>query len=116
MSNANVLTLTDANFEAEVIKSSQPVLVDFYASWCQPCKILSPIVDALADEFAGKARVGKVDTDAARSVSVKHGITALPTLLLFKNGQVAKRWVGLARKDDIAAAVTAAVTNGVAAQ
>lgn len=106
MSSANVVNLTDANFDAEVTGSSKPVLVDFYASWCGPCKILSPVIDSLADEFAGKARVGKVDTDNARAVSVKHGITALPTLLLFKNGQVVKRWVGLTRKEDIAAVLT----------
>jgi thioredoxin 1 len=106
MSSANVVNLTDANFDAEVINSAQPMLVDFYASWCGPCKILSPVVDALADQFAGKARVGKVDTDNARAVSVKHGITALPTLLVFKNGQVVKRWVGLTRKEDIAAVLT----------
>ncbi|MBL8760066.1 MAG: thioredoxin [Phycisphaerae bacterium] len=106
MSSANVVNLTDANFDAEVINSAQPVLVDFYASWCGPCKILSPVVDSLADQFVGKARVGKVDTDNARSVSVKHGITALPTLLVFKNGQVVKRWVGLTRKEDIAAVLS----------
>ncbi|MBM4109037.1 MAG: thioredoxin [Phycisphaerae bacterium] len=107
MASQNVVEFTDANFETEVLKSSQPVLVDFWAEWCTPCRMLAPTIDALAAEFAGKARIGKVDTDSNRGVSMKFGITAIPTLILFKGGQPARKFVGLAKKDDIAAAINA---------
>lgn len=108
MATANVREFTDANFEAEVLKSSQPVLVDFWAEWCMPCRMLAPVVDSVAEEFAGKAKVGKLDTDSNRGVSVKYGITAIPTVIVFKNGQVAKKFVGLTKKEDLAAALTEA--------
>ena len=106
MTSPNVVKRAAENFDPEVINSPTPGLVDFYASWCGTCKILSPVLDPIAHQFAGKSRVGKVDTDNARAVSVKHGITALPTLLVFKNGQVMKRSVGLTRKEDIAAVLS----------
>ncbi|MBX3386314.1 MAG: thioredoxin [Phycisphaeraceae bacterium] len=108
MANANVLTFTDANFETEVMQSQVPVLVDFWAEWCMPCKMLSPTIDALADEFKGKAKIGKVDTDSNREVSVKLGISAIPTVFIFKGGQVVKKFVGLQSKAQLAEALEAA--------
>jgi thioredoxin 1 len=106
MAGANIQTFTDANFDAEVIKSNVPVLVDFWAEWCMPCRMLTPTIEALGEQFAGKAKIGKVDTDANRKISVQFGITAIPTVILFKDGQIAKKFVGLTRKEDLAAAIT----------
>ena len=105
MASANVQTFTDANFEAEVVKSSQPVLVDFWAEWCMPCRMLAPTIDAVADEFAGKVKVGKVDTDSNRNIAVKYAINAIPTVILFKGGEVKKKFVGLTNKDDLTRAI-----------
>ncbi len=105
MASDNVSTFTDSNFDAEVIGSDVPVLVDFWADWCQPCKMLSPTIDEIADEFAGKAKVGKVDTDGNRAVSAKYGIRAIPTVILFKGGEPVKQFVGLAQKADMTAAL-----------
>jgi thioredoxin 1 len=105
MASTNVQEFTDANFESEVLNSSQPVLVDFWAEWCMPCRMLSPTIDAVADEYAGKIKVGKVDTDANRNISFKYGISAIPTVILFKDGQIRKKWVGLTSKDELARAV-----------
>ena len=91
----NVMELTDSNFEAEVIKSDKPVLVDFWAEWCQPCRMLGPTIEKLAKDYAGKVKVGKVDTDANRDVSMRYGISAIPTVILFKDGKVANKFVGL---------------------
>ena len=106
MAGANVQTFTDANFESDVLKSPVPVLVDFWAEWCMPCRMLTPTIEALGEQFAGKVKIGKVDTDANRQISVKYGITAIPTIILFKGGEVAKKFVGLTRKEDLAAALT----------
>lgn len=106
MAGANVQTFTDANFDADVLKSPVPVLVDFWAEWCMPCRMLTPTIEALGEQFAGKVKIGKVDTDANRQISVKYGITAIPTIILFKGGEVAKKFVGLTRKEDLAAALT----------
>jgi thioredoxin 1 len=105
MANANVREFTDANFEAEVIQADTPVLVDFWAEWCMPCRMLTPTIDAIADEFAGKVKVGKVDTDNNRNVSFKYQISAIPTVILFKGGEVKKKFVGLTSKDDLARAM-----------
>ncbi len=105
MASANVKEFTDANFEAEVVKSSTPVLVDFWAEWCMPCRMLTPTIDAVAAEFAGKVKVGKVDTDANRNVAMRFQINAIPTVILFKDGQVKKKFVGLTSKDDITRAL-----------
>ncbi|MGD9789246.1 MAG: thioredoxin [Phycisphaerales bacterium] len=106
MANANVKEFTDANFDAEVLKSSNPVLVDFWAEWCMPCRNLAPVIDAVADDFAGKAKVGKVDTDANQAIAVKYGITAIPTVIVFKGGQPVKKFVGFQKKDILAAALS----------
>jgi thioredoxin 1 len=105
VASANVKEFTDGNFETEVIKSSEPVLVDFWAEWCMPCKLLSPTIDQIAEEFVGKVKVGKVDTDSNRNTAVKFGISAIPTVILFKDGQVHKKFVGLQSKGDFVAAL-----------
>jgi thioredoxin 1 len=101
----SVMELTDSNFEAEVTNSSQAVLVDFWAEWCGPCRMLSPTISDLADEYDGKAKVGKLDTDKNRDTAVKFGISAIPTTILFKDGKVVKKFVGLTSKKDLKAAL-----------
>jgi len=108
MAADTVKEFTDANFEAEVLKSDKPVLVDFWAEWCAPCRMLAPTIDQVAGEFDGKAVVGKLDTDANRNVPVKYGISAIPTVILFKNGEVVKKFIGLTSKDDLASALSEA--------
>jgi thioredoxin 1 len=105
MASANVVEFTDSNFDMEVLRSEKPVLVDFWAEWCQPCRMLSPTIDAVADEYAGQVKVGKVDTDSNREISFKYGISAIPTVILFKGGEVRKKFIGLTSKDDIARAI-----------
>jgi thioredoxin 1 len=95
MASENVLELTDQNFEQEVLKSPTPVLVDFWAEWCMPCKMLTPTIEKLAKDYTGKIKVGKVDTDSNRDISIKYQISAIPTVILFKNGQVHQKFVGL---------------------
>ncbi len=108
MASEHVGEFTDDNFQTEVLGADQPVLVDFWAEWCQPCRILAPTIDELAGEFAGKVKVGKVDTDSNREISMKYGISAIPTVILFKNGEVAGKFIGLTKKQDLAAAMTEA--------
>ena len=103
--------LTDSNFQTEVLNSNIPVLVDFWAEWCQPCRMLGPTIDQLAQEYEGKAKVGKVDTDANRDISVKYGIQAIPTVLLFKGGQVQRKFVGLTSKEQFKSALDQLMTG-----
>jgi len=109
MASEHVKTFSDDNFDGEVLKSDKPVLVDFWAEWCMPCRMLAPTIDAVAEEFEGKVAVGKVDTDANRDVSMKYGISAIPTVILFKGGEVVKKFVGLTSKEDLSAALNDAV-------
>jgi thioredoxin 1 len=90
----NVREVNDASFETEVINSDKPVMVDFWATWCGPCKMIAPHVQALADEFAGRAVVAKVDVDANKQWAIKYGIQSIPTLLFFKSGKLVDRMVG----------------------
>ena len=107
MASEHVKEFTDQNFEAEVLKSDQPVLVDFWAEWCMPCRMLTPTIEKLAKDYTGKVKVGKLDTDANRDVSMKFGISAIPTVILFKNGQVAQKFVGLRQEKDFKEALDA---------
>lgn len=93
--------LTDSNFSEEVEKNDNPVLVDFWAEWCGPCRMVGPVVDEIADEYEGKVKVGKVDVDSNPQVSVKYGIRSIPALLIFKNGEVADQIVGAVPKAQI---------------
>ena len=94
MAGQGVLELTDGNFEQEVVKSSQPVLVDFWAEWCMPCRMLAPAIDELAKEFSGKVKVGKVDVDSNRETALKFNIMRIPTVIVFKDGQVVSKLEG----------------------
>jgi thioredoxin 1 len=105
MAGQNVVELTDQNFEQEVLNSDIPVLVDFWAEWCMPCRMLGPTIDKLATDYAGKVKVGKVDTDANRDTAIKYEISNIPTVMLFSGGQVAQRFVGLKQERDFKAAI-----------
>ena len=108
MASPSTIEFTDANFESEVLKSPVPVLVDFWAEWCMPCRMLTPTIDALATETAGKAKVGKVNVDHHQGIAVKYGIQSIPTVMLFKNGQMVKKWVGVVQKGTLSEALTSA--------
>jgi thioredoxin 1 len=100
MASELVKEFTDQNFEAEVLKSDVPVLVDFWAEWCMPCRMLTPTIEKIAKDYSGKIKVGKVDTDSNRDISMKYGIHAIPTVILFKKGEVAQKFVGLRQERD----------------
>ena len=95
------LEITDANFDAEVINSDKPVLIDFWAVWCGPCKLIAPVVEEVAKEYEGKVKVGKMDIDNNPNVAMKYGIRSIPTLLIFKDGKVVDQIVGAVPKNVI---------------
>jgi thioredoxin 1 len=101
----SVIELTDATFDNTVHDSDVPVLVDFWAPWCGPCKMIAPIIEEIAGEYTNKAKVCKLDTDEARDSAMEFGISAIPTIILFKDGQVQKKWVGLTSKKDLTEAI-----------
>jgi thioredoxin 1 len=104
-SSKNVVEFTDSNFETEVLQSDKPVLVDFWAEWCMPCRMLAPTIDKIAESYADKVKVGKVDTDSNREVAIKYQISAIPTVILFKDGQVAQKFVGLKQEREFKEAI-----------
>ena len=111
MASENVKEFTDGNFESEVLQSDQPVLVDFWAEWCMPCRMLTPTIEKIAKDYSGKVKVGKLDTDANRDVAIKYSISAIPTVILFRNGQVAQKFVGLRQERDFKEALDSAVVG-----
>ncbi len=101
------LEITDATFEQVVLKSDKPVLVDFWAAWCGPCRMVGPVIEQLSDEYKGTAVVGKIDVDANQEFAAKYGVRNIPTVLLFKNGEVVNRQVGVAPKQTYAESIDA---------
>ena len=95
---SKTVEITDANFDQEVLKSDIPVLIDFWAEWCGPCRMIGPVVEEMAGEYEGKAKIGKVNVDVNPEVSVKYGIRSIPALLIFKNGEVVDQIVGAVPK------------------
>ena len=92
--NSNVHTVSDATFEGDILKSDKPVLVDFWAPWCGPCRSVAPLVDELATQYSGKIKVAKINVDESSGVAMKYMVTSIPTFILFKNGEVADRVLG----------------------
>lgn len=103
MASEKVLALTDSNFEAEVLQSATPVLVDFWATWCAPCKAIAPVIDAIAEEYEGKVKVGKVNVDDNPGTPGKYGVRGIPTVILFKEGKVVDQVVGAVPKTQLEA-------------
>ena len=101
----SVITITSENFENEVIKSEKPVIVDFYADWCGPCKMMSPIIDAIAEEMDAEVKVGKVNSDDEIELAEKFGIMSIPTIIIFKDGKISSTFVGVTAKSEIINAV-----------
>ncbi|MEM9693355.1 MAG: thioredoxin [Myxococcota bacterium] len=101
MASDNVLIIDDNNFETEVLQSDTKVLIDFHAVWCGPCKVLTPIVEQVADEYAGKVKVAKIDVDQAPKTAMKYGIASVPTVMVFEGGEKKAQQVGVVKKDKL---------------
>ena len=112
MAGANVHAFDDSNFDSEVLHSDVPVLVDFWAEWCGPCQMLGPVIDELADEYAGKIKVGKVDVDKAPQTASRFGIQNIPTVMLFDKGHPVETLVGVRRKSDYQSVINALLGVG----
>ncbi|MBW4056569.1 MAG: thioredoxin [Proteobacteria bacterium] len=109
MASDNVLAFTDANFDREVLQSDVPVLVDFWATWCAPCKAIAPLIDTVADENAGKVKIGKVNVDENQATPGKYGVRGIPTIILFKNGVIVDQVVGAVPKSQLDALIAKAL-------
>lgn len=107
------IVITDQNFDQEVLQSNLPVLIDFWADWCAPCRIIAPIVEELARDYVGRLKVGKLDVDANPEVSMKYGIRSIPTLLLFRDGRVVEQIIGAVPKRHLLDKVSAHVASAV---
>ncbi len=103
------ITLTSGNFAGEVLNADKPVLVDFWASWCGPCKMLAPIIEELADEYEGKIKVGKVNVDDEQELAMNYGIASIPTVILFKDGEIKETLIGYREKEDFKAVINAQI-------
>ncbi len=101
MANEKVIVVTSENFENDVLKSEQPVLIDFWAPWCGPCRAVGPIVDELANEFEGKAKIGKINVDEQGELAQKFRVMSIPTIMLFKNGEVVDKVIGARSKPEL---------------
>ena len=97
----SVLTITDENFENEVLKSEGVVLIDFYADWCGPCKMMSPVIDEIAKELQGNVKVGKINVDNNQELAIKYDVMSIPTIIIFKNGMPVKSFIGVTNKQEI---------------
>ena len=115
MAGDNTLTFTDATFDKDVLASDVPVLVDFWAEWCGPCRMMTPAMDAVANDFAGRAKVGKVNVDENGGIAMRFNIRSIPTLLVFKGGKVVEQKVGAAPKGDLVKMIESHLTAPVAA-
>jgi len=109
MGDAKYITATEDNFKSEVLESSQPVLVDFWAEWCGPCKMIAPALEQLAEEFDGKAKIVKVNVDEQPGLGQQYGVRSIPTLLFFRDGKVAEQLVGAAPKEALAEKLTSLI-------
>jgi thioredoxin 1 len=103
------ITITDENFDEEVIKSDKPVLIDFWATWCGPCKMIAPIVEELVDEYEGKAKIGKLDVDNNQQTAIKFGVRSIPTILIFKDGKLKDTIIGAVPKGQIVQRLNTAI-------
>ena len=112
MAGPDTLEFTDGNFDDEVLNSDQPVLVDFWAEWCGPCKALGPVIDELAGEYIGKVKIGKVDTDANTGISVRFTVSSIPTVILFHNGEIVDKFIGVKPKKEFQTALDKLLTTG----
>jgi thioredoxin 1 len=109
MASENVIAFTDANFDREVLQSSTPVIVDFWATWCAPCKAIGPLIETIADEYAGRVKVGKVNVDENQATPSKYGVRGIPTIILFKDGTVLDQVVGAVPKSQLDALIAKAL-------
>ena len=103
----SVLKIDEENFENEVLKSDKPVIIDFYADWCGPCKMMSPIIDEISDELGDKIKVGKINTDENLELAQEYGIMSIPTIMIIKNGEISRTFIGVTDKDEIIKEVNA---------
>ncbi len=109
MGSDKIKTLTDQNFQDEVKNSQTPLLVDFWAEWCAPCRMIAPVLDEIAEEYDGKVTIGKINVDQNRSVAAQYGVMSIPTLILFKNGEMVEQLVGAQPKENLVKVIQAAV-------
>src|SRR5450432_584670 len=116
MAGNGTIEVNDANFDQDVLKSETPVLVDFWATWCGPCRAIAPIVEELAQHYQGKIKIGKMDVDRNSATPMRYKVTGIPTLLVFKGGQVVEQLVGYRSKDDIAKALDRHISAAVSPQ